>query len=184
MTSSSTADVLDEATTTLIAEVKQMKEAKTPQQVELYISKLQSLGRHPQLQDFRTWLNGKCNLPITLCPNNLDTKEFMEQAQIEIWIDEWTKAHAKGHEQRILRNFLRQDFNVRAHEKSQPCDGCHQQFMHFMLLPMRPHNMNMYDPNEHQLFCYHCCTEVSQMLSPGHWHQHPPEQQAAERQKP
>jgi len=36
MASSSTVDVMDEATTTLIADVKHMKETKTPQQVELY----------------------------------------------------------------------------------------------------------------------------------------------------
>ena len=57
MASSSTADVLDEATTTLIVGIKNMKESKTPQQVEDYIHKLQSLGRHMQLQQFRKWLN-------------------------------------------------------------------------------------------------------------------------------
>ena len=141
MASSSTVDVLDEATMTLIADVKHMKEAKTPQQVEhcrpclvcgplmnspmvwvcsfpcnvyhtkrscgrlkcarhvISVStKLQALGRHLQLQDFRTWLNHKCHLPINICPNNTNTREYMDQEQIEEWIDQWTKNNAKGKE--------------------------------------------------------------------------------------
>lgn len=183
MASSSTVDVLDEATMTLIADVKHMKEAKTPQQVELYITKLQALGRHLQLQDFRTWLNHKCHLPINIRPNNINTREYMDQEQIEEWIDQWTKNNAKGKEQRILRNFLRQDFGVQPNEKMQKCHGCQQPFMNFLLLPMRPHNMNKYDPDEHALFCYNCCTEVSQMLSPNHWLLSHPAQQATERLK-
>ena len=94
-----------------------------------------------------------------------------------------TKNNAKGKEQRILRNFLRQDFGVQPNEKMQKCHGCQQPFMHFLLLPMRPHNMNKYDPDEHALFCYNCCTEVSQMLSPNHWLLNHPAQQATERLK-
>ena len=150
---------------TLIADVKHMKEAKTPQQIELYITKLQALGRHLQLQDFRTWLNHKCHLPINIRPNNINTREYMDQEQIEEWIDQWTKNNAKGKEQRLLRNFLRQNFAVQPNEKMQKCHGCQQPFMHFLLLPMtRLHNMNKYDLDEHALFCYNCCTEVSQMF--------------------
>ena len=150
MASSSTADVLDEATTTLIAEVKNMKESKTPQQVEDYIHKLQSLGRHMQLQKFRTWLNKQCGLPIEIRPNNINTKEYMQQDQIEQWINEWTQKNAKGTEQRVLKNFLRMDFAVQPNPKMQPCSSCEQQFMLlFMLLPMKQHNMNTYDPDEH-----------------------------------
>ena len=84
MASSSTADVLDEATTTLIVGIKNMKESKTPQQVENYIHKLQSLGRHMQLQQFPTWLNKQCGLPIEVRPSNVNTKEYMNhQDQIE-----------------------------------------------------------------------------------------------------
>lgn len=101
MASSSTADVLDEATTTLIAEVKQMKEAKTPQDVEQYIGKLQMLARHLQ---FRKWLHTKSQLPIEVRPNNFNAREYMDQSQIEAWIDKWTKNHAKNYEGRILRN--------------------------------------------------------------------------------
>lgn len=173
MSSSSTADVLDEATVTLITQVKQMK-----QQVEHYITKLQSLGRCLQLQDFRTWLNKKCNLPINIRPQNVNTKEYMEQDQIQEWITEWTNKHSKGREQNVLRNFLLQEFSVVPEEKCHKCDGCNHQFMHFMLLPMRSHNMDMYDPDEYHLFCCNCCTEVSQLLSQDH-----PEHQASERKK-
>ena len=178
---SSSADVLDEATTTLIADVKTMKEGKTPQQVEAYIHKLQSLGRHMQLQNFRTWLNKQCGLPIEIRPNNMNTKEFMQQDQVEQWITEWTQKNAKGTEQRVLRNFLRMDFAVQPNPKMQPCSSCEQPFMLFMLLPMKQHNMNTYDPDEHSLFCYNCCTEVGQMLHPGH--RIHPDQQATERRK-
>ena len=181
MASSSTADVLDEATTTLIADVKNMKESKTPQQVEEYIHKLQSLGRHMQLQNFRTWLNKQCGLPIEIRPNNMNTKEYMQQDQIEQWITEWTQKNAKGTEQRVLKNFLRMDFAVQPNPKMHPCSSCEQPFMLFMLLPMKQHNMNTYDPDEHSLFCYNCCTEVGQMLHPGH-NIHPG-QQSSERQK-
>ena len=181
MASSSTADVLDEATTTLIVEIKNMKESKTPQQVEDYIHKLQSLGRHMQLQKFRTWLNKQCGLPIEIRPSNINTKEYMNQDQIEQWINDWTKKNAKGTEQRVLKNFLLMDFAVQPNPKMQPCSSCEQQFMLFMLLPMKQHNMNTYDPDEHSLFCYNCCTEVGQMLHPGR-HIHP-DQQASERQK-
>lgn len=112
MASSSTADVLDEATTTLIVEIKNVKESKTPQQVEDYIHNLQSLGRHMQLQKFRTWLNKQCGLPIEIRPNNINTKEYMQQDQIEQWINEWTQKNAKGTEQRVLKNFLLMDFAV------------------------------------------------------------------------
>jgi len=125
MASSSTADVLDEA----------------PQQVEDYIHKLQSLGRHMQLQKFRTWLNKQCGLPIEIRPSNINTKEYMQQDQIEQWINEWSKKNAKGTEQRVLRNFLLME----------PCSSCEQQFMLFMLLPMKQHNMNTYDPDDRQL---------------------------------
>ena len=181
MASSSTADVLDEATTTLIVGIKNMKESKTPQQVEDYINKLQSLGRHMQLQKFRTWLNAQCGLPIEVRPNNLNTQEYMRKDQIEQWIDEWTKEHARGNEQRVLKNFLMMDFAVQPNPKMHPCSNCEQQFMLFMLLPMKQHNMNTYDPDEHKLFCYNCCTEVGQMLHPGRYV--PPDQQATERQK-
>ena len=135
MASSSTADVLDEA----------------PQQVEDYIHKLQSLGRHMQLQKFRTWLNKQCGLPIEIRPSNINTKEYMQQDQIEQWINEWSKKNAKGTEQRVLRNFLLMDFAVQPNPKMQPCSSCEQQFMLFMLLPMKQHNMNTYDPDDHQL---------------------------------
>ena len=169
MPSSSSTDVLDEATVTLITQVQQMKESKTPQQVEDYINKLQGLGRHLQLQEFRNWLNTKCNMPIQLRPRNMEPKEPMEAKQIEHWINEWAQKHAKGRKNNILKHFLRQEFKVAPYEKSRPCDGCQQNFMQFLLLPMRPHNMDSFDPDEHSLFCYSCCTEVSQMLSPGHW---------------
>ena len=156
-------------------------ESKTPQQVEDYINKLQSLGRHMQLQKFRTWLNEQCGLPIEVRPNNLNTQEYMKKDQIEQRIDEWTKKHAKGNEQRVLKNFLMMDFAVQPNPKMQPCSNCEQQFMLFMLLPMKQHNMNTYDPDEHRLFCYNCCTEVGHMLHPGRYV--PPDQQATERQK-
>ena len=181
MASSSTADVLDEATTTLIVGIKNMKESKTPQQIEDYIHKLQSLGRHMQLQQFRTWLKDQCGLPIEVRPSNLNTQEYMSKEQIEQWIDDWTKQNAQGNEQRVLRNFLLMDFAVQPNQKMQPCSNCEQPFMLFMLLPMKQHNMNMYDPDEHKLFCYNCCTEVGQMLHPGRYV--PPDQQAIERQK-
>ena len=158
-----------------------MKESKTPQQVEDYIHKLQSLGRHMQLQKFRTWLNKQCGLPIEIRPNNINTKEYMQQDQIEQWINEWTQKNAKGTEQRVLKNFLLMDFAVQPNPKMQPRSSCEQQFMLFMLLPMKQHNMNTYDPDEHSLLCYNCCTEVGQMLHPGH-NIHP-DQQASERQK-
>eukprot|EP00434_Breviolum_minutum_P024288 symbB.v1.2.021448.t1/scaffold1853.1/size98709/4 len=181
MASSSTADVLDEATTTLIVGIKNMKESKTPQQIEDYIHKLQSLGRHMQLQQFRTWLKDQCGLPIAVRPSNLNTKEYMSKEQIEQWIEDWTTQNAQGNEQRVLKNFLLMDFAVQPNQKMQPCSNCEQPFMLFMLLPMKQHNMNMYDPDEHKLFCYNCCTEVGQMLHPGRYV--PPEQQAIERQK-
>jgi len=107
----------------------------------------------------------------------------MEKDQIELWIEEWTQKHASGKERQALTNFLRQDFAVQPNEKMLPRSGCHQQFMRFLLLPMRQRNMDMYDPDEHSLFCYNCCTEVGQMLHPGHWiHQHP-HQQASKRKK-
>ena len=181
MASSSTADVLDEATTTLIVGIKNMKESKTPQQIEDYIHKLQSLGRHMQLQQFRTWLKDQCGLPIAVRPSNLNTQEYMSKEQIEQWIEDWTKQNAQGNEQRVLKNFLLMDFAVQPNQKMQPCSNCEQPFMLFMLLPMKQHNMNMYDPDEHKLFCYNCCTEVGQMLHPGRYV--PPDQQAIERQK-
>ena len=181
MASSSTADVLDEATTTLIVGIKNMKESKTPQQIEDYIHKLQSLGRHMQLQQFRTWLKDQCGLPIAVRPSNLNTKEYMSKEQIEQWIEDWTTQHAQGNERRVLKNFLLMDFAVQPNQKMQPCSNCEQPFMLFMLLPMKQHNMNMYDPDEHKLFCYNCCTEVGQMLHPGRYV--PPDQQAIERQK-
>ena len=183
MASSSNADVLDEATTTLIVGIKNMKESKTPQQVENYIHKLQSLGRHMQLQQFRNWLNDQCGLPIEVRPSNINTQEYLNKDQIEQWINDWTKKNAKGSEQRVLKNFLLMDFAVRVqpNPKMQPCSNCDQQFMLFMLLPMKQHNMNTYDPDEHRLFCYNCCTEVGQMLHPGRYV--PPDQQATERQK-
>ena len=183
MASSSTADVLDEATTTLIVGIKNMKESKTPQQIEDYIHKLQSLGRHMQLQQFRTWLKDQCGLPIAVRPSNLNTQEYMSKEQIEQWIEDWTKQNAQGNEQRVLKNFLLMDFAVQPNQKNQmqPCSNCEQPFMLFMLLPMKQHNMNMYDPDEHKLFCYNCCTEVGQMLHPGRYV--PPDQQAIERQK-
>ena len=181
MASSSTADVLDEATTTLIVGIKNMKESKTPQQIEDYIHKLQSLGRHMQLQQFRTWLKDQCGLPIAVRPSNLNTKEYMSKEQIEQWIEDWTTQHAQGNERRVLKNFLLMVFAVQPNQKMQPCSNCEQPFMLFMLLPMKQHNMNMYDPDEHKLFCYNCCTEVGQMLHPGRYV--PPDQQAIERQK-
>ena len=181
MASSSTADVLDEATTTLIVGIKNMKESKTPQQIEDYIHKLQSLGRHMQLQQFRTWLKDQCGLPIAVRPSNLNTKEYMSKEQIEQWIQDWTTQHAQGNERRVLKNFLLMDFAVQPNQKMQPCSNCEQPFTLFMLLPMKQHNMNMYDPDEHKLFCYNCCTEVVQMLHPGRYV--PPDQQAIERQK-
>ena len=181
MASSSTADVLDEATTTLIVGIKNMKESKTPQQIEDYIHKLQSLGRHMQLQQFRTWLKDQCGLPIAVRPSNLNTKEYMSKEQIEQWIEDWTTQHAQGNERRVLKNFLLMDFAVQPNQKMQPCSNCEQPFMLFILLPMKQHNMNMYDPDEHKLFCYNCCTEVGQMLHPGRYV--PPDQQAIERQK-
>ena len=118
---------------------------------------------------------------IEVRPNNLNTQEYMKKDQIEQRIDEWTKKHAKGNEQRVLKNFLMMDFAVQPNPKMQPCSNCEQQFMLFMLLPMKQHNMNTYDPDEHRLFCYNCCTEVGQMLHPGRYV--PPDQQATERQK-
>ena len=129
----------------------------------------------------RTWLNKQCGLPIEIRPNNMNTKEFMQQDQVEQWITEWTQKNAKGTEQRVLRNFLRMDFAVQPNPKMQPCSSCEQPFMLFMLLPMKQHNMNTYDPDEHSLFCYNCCTEVGQMLHPGH--RIHPDQQATERRK-
>ena len=158
-----------------------MKESKTPQQIEDYIHKLQSLGRHMQLQQFRTWLKDQCGLPIAVRPSNLNTQEYMSKEQIEQWIEDWTKQNAQGNEQRVLKNFLLMDFAVQPNQKMQPCSNCEQPFMLFMLLPMKQHNMNMYDPDEHKLFCYNCCTEVGQMLHPGRYV--PPDQQATERQK-
>ena len=134
-----------------------------------------------QLQQFRTWLNDQCGLPIEVRPNNLNTQEYMNKDQIEQWINEWTKKNAKGNEQRVLKNFLLMDFAVQPNPKMQPCSNYEQQFMLFMLLPMKQHNMNTYDPDEHRLFCYNCCTEVGQMLHPGGYV--PPDQQATERQK-
>ena len=96
MASSSTADVLDEATTTLIVGIKNMKESKTPQQIEDYINKLQSLGRRMQLQQFRTWLKDQCGLPISVRPSNLNTQHYMSKEQIEQWIEDWTKQNAQG----------------------------------------------------------------------------------------
>ena len=152
MASSSNADVLDEATTTLIVGIKNMKESKTPQQVENYIHKLQSLGRHMQLQQFRNWLNDQCGLPIEVRPSNINTQEYLNKDQIEQWINDWTKKNAKGSEQRVLKNFLLMDFAVRVqpNPKMQPCSNCDQQFMLFMLLPMKQHNMNTYDPGRTQ----------------------------------
>ena len=172
---------LHQATTTLIVGIKNMKESKTPQQIEDYIHKLQSLGRHMQLRQFRTWLKDQCGLPIAVRPSNLNTKEYMSKEQIEQWIEDWTTQHAQGNERRVLKNFLLMDFAVQPNQKMQPCSNCEQPFMLFMLLPMKQHNMNMYDPDEHKLFCYNCCTEVGQMLHPGRYA--PPDQQAIERQK-
>ena len=123
MASSSTADVLDEATTTLIVGIKNMKESKTPQQIEDYIHKLQSLGRHMQLQQFRTWLKDQCGLPIAVRPSNLNTKEYMSKEQIEQWIEDWTTQHAQGNERRVLKNFLLMDFAVQPNQKMQPCSN-------------------------------------------------------------
>ena len=84
-------DVLDEATLALISEIDQVHRSSQPQDTVKYVNSLTSLGRHLQLQEFRSWLNHKCGLPIAVRPTDVDLNEYMEKEQIEAWIHEWTQ---------------------------------------------------------------------------------------------
>jgi len=136
MASPSSDDVLDEASTTLIAEVRHMQTSNNPQDIDKYIDKFQVLGRHTQLQEVRKWLNQQTGLPINfdLRTSTFNAEEYMSQDQIEQWINQWTTQHAKNKENKALRNFLRQEFNVQPNEKMKGCNGYDEQFMQFLLM--------------------------------------------------
>ena len=74
-------DVLDEATLALISEIDQVHRSAQPQDTFKYVNSLMSLGRHLQLQEFRSWLNHKCGLPVAVRPSDVDLKEYMETEQ-------------------------------------------------------------------------------------------------------
>ncbi len=57
-------DVLDESTLALISEIDQVHRGQQQQDLVKYVNSLMSLGRHLQLQEFRSWLNQRCGLPI------------------------------------------------------------------------------------------------------------------------
>ena len=117
-------DVLDEATLALISEIDQIHRSEKPQDTVKYVNSLMSLGRHLQLQEFRSWLNHKCGLPITVRPSDVDLKEYMETAQIEEWIHEWTQKHATDRSGRMLSLFLQHEFQVNVKDTMKPCNGC------------------------------------------------------------
>ena len=174
-------DVLDEATLALISEIDQIHRSEKPQDTVKYVNSLMSLGRHLQLQEFRSWLNHKCGLPITVRPSDVDLKEYMETAQIEEWIHEWTQKHATDRSGRMLSLFLQHEFQVNVKDTMKPCNGCDQPYSTFLLIPMRTYKDGTYDPSDYHLFCYTCCTTTSGLLSPGHWLRDHPEHQAHQR---
>lgn len=108
MASPSSDDVLDEASTTLMAEVRHMQTSNNPQDIDKYIDKFQVMGRHTQLQEVRKWLNQQTGLPINfdLRTSTFNAEEYMSQDQIEQWINQWTTQHAKNKENKALRNFF------------------------------------------------------------------------------
>ena len=99
-------DVLDEATLALISEIDQVHRSAQPQDTVKYVNSLMSLGRHLQLQEFRSWLNHKCGLPVAVRPSDVDLKEYMEKEQIEAWIHEWAHQHATDRSGKMLSLFL------------------------------------------------------------------------------
>ena len=149
--------------------------------VAKYVNSLQTLGRHIQLQEFRSWLNDKCGLPVAVRPSDVNLAEYMDKEQIEAWISEWTQNNATDKSGRILRLFLQHDFQVDIKDTMKPCNGCDQPFSSFLLLPMRAYKDGTYDPADYHLFCYNCCTSTTGLLSPGHWLREHPEHQAHQR---
>ena len=176
-------DVLDEATLALISEIDQVHRSEKPQDAFKYVNSLMSFGRHLQLQEFRSWLNHKCGLPITVRPSDVDLKEYMDTEQIEAWIHEWTQQHATDRSGRMLSLFLQHEFQVNVKDTMKPCNGCDQPYSTFLLklMPMRTYKEGTYDPSDYHLFCYTCCTTTSGLLSPGHWLREHPEHQAHQR---
>ena len=139
------------------------------------------LGRHVQLQEFRSWLNHKCGLPIAVRPSDVDLNEYMDKEQIEAWIHEWTQNHATDRSGKMLRLFLQHEFKVDIKESMTPSNGCDQRYSSFLLMPMRAYKEGTYDPSDYHLFCYTCCTSTSGLLSPGHWLRDHPEHRAHQR---
>ena len=154
-----------------------------PQQpdVSKYVNTLLTVGRHTQLQDFRTWLNDKCGLPISVRPSDVNLAEYMDKEQIEAWISEWTQRHATGKSGKMLSLFLQHEFKVEIKPTMNLCNGCDQPFSSFLLMPMRAYKAGTYDPADYHLFCYTCCTSTAGLLSPGHWLREHPEHQAHQR---
>ena len=172
---------LDEATLALISEIDQVHRSAQPQDTFKYVNSLMSLGRHLQLQEFRSWLNHKCGLPVAVRPSDVDLKEYMEKDQIEAWIHEWTQQHATDRSGKMLSLFPQHEFQVDVKDTMKPCNGCDQAYSTFLLMPMRAYKEGTYDPSDYHLFCYTCCTSTSGLLSPGHWLREHPEHQAHQR---
>ena len=165
----------------LMSEIHQVHRGTNQQDVSKYVNSLMSLGRHLQLQEFRTWLNDKCGLPVAVRPSDVHLAEYMDKEQIEAWINEWTQNHATDRSGKIFRLFLQHEFQVDVKDSMQLCSGCAQPYSSFLLMPMRAYKTGTYDPLDYHLFCYTCCTSTSGLLSPGHWLRDHPKQQAHQR---
>ena len=145
-------DVLDESTMALMSEIHQVHRGTSQQDVSKYVNSLMSLGRHLQLQEFRTWLNDKCGLPIAVRPSDVHLAEYMDKEQIEAWINEWTQNHASDRSGKIFRLFLQHEFQVDVKDSMKLCNGCNQPYSSFLLMPMRAYKAGTYDPLDYTCF--------------------------------
>ena len=159
----------------------QVHRGTNQQDVSKYVNSLMSLGRHLQLQEFRTWLNDRCGMPIAVRPSDVNLAEYMDTEQIEAWINEWTQNHASDRSGKIFRLFLQHEFKVDVKDSMKLCNGCDQPYSSFLLMPVWAYKAGTYDPLDYHLFCYTCCTSTSGLLSPDHWLREHPEHQAHQR---
>ena len=147
-------DVLDESTMALMSEIHQVHRGTNQQDVSKYVNSLMSLGRHLQLQEFRTWLNDKCGLPVAVRPSEVHLAEYMDKEQIEAWINDWTQNYATDRSGKMFRLFLQHEFQVDVKDSMHLCSGCSQPYSSFLLMPMRAYKTGTYDPQDYHLFCY------------------------------
>lgn len=165
----STSEVLDEATTTLTNEMIHTKSPPIPRPWRNTSHSCRLWDATCNSTAFQNWLQTMTRIPFDTRLHLINAEHYMSKTQIEPWITEWTRNHGKGKEGRVLKNLTScKSSKYTTTPSMKQCRGCEQPFMTFLLMPIRPYNTSSYDPNDYQLFCYHCCTETSSLLSPGH----------------